>query len=109
MRRKYLNCWEYQRCGKEPGGARSSRGVCPAALETTLDGANHGNNGGRSCWVVSGTLCNGRVHGSYEDKACECRKCAFMTRVEVEESLAFESDESLLSRYAVGSRAEQVG
>ncbi len=99
MNERYLNCWEYQGCGREPGGHRSASGVCPAATVVTLDGMNHGRNGGRSCWVIEGTLCDGYPHGDFERKRCECAKCSFMKRVEVEEGLDFISIERLLLAY----------
>ncbi len=100
MTRQRLNCWEYQGCGCGPGGARiGESGQCPSSTESSLHGGNHGINGGRSCWVISGTLCDGVVAGDFEDKYHECRKCAFSQRVEVEEGLDFEDSESLLTRY----------
>jgi len=102
MANERLNCWEYQRCGREPGGVRSSRGVCPAATSDALDGTHHGSNGGRSCWVVTDTLCGGRISGVHAEKQCECRKCSFMKRVEVEESLDYISEDALLAMYSDG-------
>ena len=102
MANERLNCWEYQRCGREPGGSRSSHGVCPAATTAALDGANHGSYGGRSCWVVTDTLCGGRTSGAHAEKQCECRKCSFMKRVEVEESLDYISEGALLAMYSDG-------
>ena len=101
-----LNCWEYQGCGREPGGARSHRGVCPAATAELLDGANSGSFGGRSCWIVDDTLCGGRPQGGYASKACECAKCSFMHRVEIEESLEFASEPDLLRIYRGGTAPE---
>ena len=102
MANERLNCWEYQRCGREPGGLRSSRGVCPAAISDSLDGVHHGSSGGRSCWVVTDTLCGGRTSGAHAEKQCECRKCSFMKRVEVEESLDYISEDALLTMYSDG-------
>ena len=68
-----LNCWEFKRCGREPGGMNSRElGVCPAASETRVDGANGGHNGGRACWAVAGTLCGGKVQGTYAMKMGTC-------------------------------------
>lgn len=99
MTNERLNCWEYQRCGREPGGTRSSGGACPAAAAASLDGANHGRNAGRACWIVTDTLCGGRARGTYTVKQCDCHKCAFMKRVEVEESLDFIPYGDLLTMY----------
>jgi|GEM_PF-1285987 len=102
MRQRGLNCWEYQRCGREPGGERSSDGVCPAATADALDGCNGGANGGRACWVVTGTKCDGETSGTFEDKIHVCRKCAFFSRVEVEQSLDYEPAERLHDIYLEG-------
>lgn len=33
------NCWEFKKCGREPGGAKASElGVCPAATDASSDG-----------------------------------------------------------------------
>ncbi len=80
------NCWEVQECGKESGGKNvESSGVCPAATETRLDGQNRGRNGGRSCWVVAGTLCNGAVQGAFATKLVSCSECEFFRQVAREE------------------------
>ncbi len=94
-----LNCWEYQGCGRGPGGPRSANGGrCPASTEESLDGANGGANGGRACWVVEGTLCDGRLSGPYEEKIHVCRKCSFYARVQIEETLTLEPEEELVDR-----------
>ena len=47
------NCWEFKKCGREPGGSKVSElGECPAATEIRLDGQNHGTKGGRMCWIM---------------------------------------------------------
>jgi signal transduction histidine kinase len=72
------NCWEFQKCGREPGGAKVSElGVCPAAAETRVDGVNGGKNGGRTCWVIAGTLCKGKTQGTYAAKIKTCHDCRF--------------------------------
>lgn len=84
MRR--VNCWEHKRCGREPGGACvDDLGVCPAATEQRTDGLNHGENGGRVCWGIVGTLCGGVVQGSFARKLGDCWKCEFYVRVMEEE------------------------
>lgn len=77
-----MNCWEFHMCGREPGGIHVSElGVCPAAVETSLDGFNQGKNGGRACWSISGTLCDGEVQGKFSDKLEACKKCSFFELV----------------------------
>lgn len=73
-----MNCWEFFDCGREPNGKRTRElGVCPAAAKEELDTVNDGKNGGRSCWAVAGTLCEGEVQGSYAQKLGNCLKCDF--------------------------------
>lgn len=70
------NCWEVKRCGREPGGARAQElGVCPATTTTSLNGVHGGKNGGRACWVLTGTLCGGKVQGSFAAKTSACLAC----------------------------------
>ena len=98
--RHRLNCWDYQGCERGPGGRRAANGQrCPASVEGSLDGANGGEAAGRSCWVVTDTLCTGRPSGPYERKIHECRKCSFYALVHVEESLGIETTELLIERY----------
>jgi len=48
---RLLNCWEVKKCGREFGGIKSQElGVCPASIQSKVDGINHGKNGGRACW-----------------------------------------------------------
>ncbi len=66
---KKLNCWEFKKCGREPGGTHANDlGVCPTTQEMRLDGVHGGINAGRSCWVVTGTLCRGEVQGTFAKK-----------------------------------------
>ena len=77
-----MNCWEFHMCGREPGGKHVSElGVCPAAVETSIDGFNQGKNGGRACWSISGTLCDGKVQSKFSDKLEACKKCRFFKLV----------------------------
>jgi len=81
-----LNCWEFKKCGREPGGAKTSElGKCPSASETRVDGINNGKNGGRVCWAIAGTLCGGKVQGSYAQKFLNCMECEFYKSVVHEE------------------------
>lgn len=81
-----INCWEYMRCGREPGGVRATEnGPCPAAVETRLHGKNSGTNGGRSCWVVAGTLGGNAAQGKYVHKRKHCQTCPFYIMVHEEE------------------------
>ena len=61
-----MNCWEYNKCGREMGGARSlSLGVCAAWPDN-----------GQNCAFVVGTLSENRDPG----RSCvlkDCWECAF--------------------------------
>ena len=73
-----LNCWQFQECGRQPGGAKVSElGVCPAASFAPADGFCGGKNGGRACTYVAGTFCSGTVQGTHRDKAKLCAGCEF--------------------------------
>jgi hypothetical protein len=94
-----LNCWEFHRCGRQPGGEKVGElGVCPAAIEAKLDGLHGGKNGGRACWVVAGTLCGGRERGIFAAKYRDCLKCPFYRQVMEEEGKAFVPSKDLLKR-----------
>ncbi len=85
-----MNCWEFKQCGRELGGARIDElGVCPAATESRVDGANDGRNGGRCCWVIAGTLCEDKVQGSFAGKFNTCRECDFYQAVRKEQGTDF--------------------
>jgi len=80
------NCWEYFKCGRESGGANEKEGgTCPAALDHSSDGLNHGMNAGRICWAVAGTLCDGELQGTRAEKEKNCSVCEFYKKVKVEE------------------------
>ncbi len=94
-----LNCWEFKKCGREPGGAKVAQlGVCAAAAETRTDGVNGGKNGGRICWAVTGTLCGGKVQGTFARKIANClMDCAFFRATMKEERKNLELYPSLKS------------
>ena len=84
-----LNCWQVKNCGRQPGGPKAGElGVCPAAI-TGSSGINGGNNGGRICWALAGTLCGGKVQGTFAQKAANCMQCPFYLTVKQEEGSAF--------------------
>jgi hypothetical protein len=94
-----LNCWEVKKCGREPGGLKSAElGVCPAAIEIRLNGTNNGKNGGRSCWAITGTLCGGKIQGTFASKLGNCLTCEFYKQVEKEEGPNHQSAKNILAR-----------
>lgn len=94
-----LNCWQVEKCGREPSGPKSKEfGVCPAATETRLNGTHGGINGGRACWVIAGTLCRGKIQGTYASKVKDCLACEFYHKVKEEESGGFNMAIILLAK-----------
>jgi len=84
------NCWEFKKCGREPGGPQASKlGVCPAARDRFYEGINGGKNAGRICWAVAGTLCDGKVQGTFAQKRDTCLDCDFFAKIREEEGEAF--------------------
>ncbi|MCZ7583707.1 MAG: hypothetical protein M5R36_10445 [Deltaproteobacteria bacterium] len=75
-----MNCWEFVRCGREPGGNRAEKlGVCPTAVARPLHGVHGGVNGGRACWTVAGTMSSDRKPvGNVACKLGNCRICLFL-------------------------------
>lgn len=94
-----LNCWEVKKCGREPGGEHVAElGICPAAVDRRLDGVHDGENGGRACWMIAGTFCQGQIQGLYAQKYRTCRECDFYQKVKVKEGEAFIPSTILLRR-----------
>ena len=87
---KKLNCWEFKRCGREPGGSNAAvLGVCPATTEGNGGHVNGGDHGGRFCWALTGTLCKGEVQGTFARKIANCSICEFYRLVRKEEGKEF--------------------
>jgi len=62
-----MNCWEFKKCGRERGGAKAAElGVCAAYPD-------HGTH----CARVTGTLCGGKVQGTFAVKLTNCMECEF--------------------------------
>lgn len=62
-----MNCWEFKKCGREQGGAKARElGVCPSYPHN-----------GTSCARVAGTLCGGKVQGTFATKLANCLQCDF--------------------------------
>jgi hypothetical protein len=81
-----LNCWEYKKCGRQIGGEKAKElGICPASTHESTHKVNNGRLGGRCCWAIAGTLCEGTVQGSFAAKEGNCMKCEFYKLVHQEE------------------------
>jgi hypothetical protein len=62
-----MNCWEFKKCGREAGGAKVKElGVCPAYPDN-----------GQMCAYATGTLCGGKVQGTFASKLATCLSCDF--------------------------------
>jgi hypothetical protein len=78
------NCWEFMKCGREPGGDRADElGICPVSSEFSANGLNGGVNGGRICWIIDENGCNDKLM----HRADHCFQCEFRYRVMNEEDL----------------------
>lgn len=87
---KRQNCWEAMNCGRELRGKNVTElSPCPAAVSNKYSGINYGESGGRICWAVTGTLCDGEVQGTYAKKLKTCLNCTFMKQVNEEEGRFF--------------------
>ncbi|MEW6600903.1 MAG: PilZ domain-containing protein [Nitrospirota bacterium] len=76
-----LNCWEFNKCGRETGGTKvGENGVCAAACTVSCSGINSGVNAGRMCWAVAGTFSTGRITGTYS-REFSCLNCDFLKTV----------------------------
>ena len=94
-----LNCWEFKKCGRHPGGIFvSDLGICPATQETRLNNVHGGINAGRICWIVTGTLCNGEIQGSFAKKYGNCDICDFYQTVKKEEFPSFQPSVALMAK-----------
>ena len=84
-----VNCWEHKKCGRQPGGNKAEElGICPVTTYQSLNGAHGGTNAGRACWVIAGSLCGGKIQGTYAMKLLNCWRCDFMNAVKKEEEPA---------------------
>lgn len=93
------NCWEFKNCGRHLGGNKAAEsGICIAATETRVNGVHGGKNGGRTCWAVAGTLCGGKVRGSYAIKLATCLSCEFYKMVTGEEGTSRVNSNELLAK-----------
>ena len=84
------NCWEIMKCGREKGGDKAEElGVCPVAVCVECDGINDGKNGGRICWAIAHTFCNGDAQGTFIEKMMCCQKCEVYLMIKEEEKEKF--------------------
>jgi len=95
-----INCWEFKKCGRQPGGENFEEfGVCPAATDTTVNGTNGGKNGGHFCWKINGTFCNDKIQALTAINITTCIECHFFKKVKEEEN-SFEKGSTPLLTHA---------
>ena len=91
------NCWEVKNCGRQPGGGKTAEfGVCVAATDGSKNTIHGGKNAGRACWIIAGTLCGGKVQGTFATKVGNCMVCDFYKAVKGEEGVGFVLAKDLL-------------
>lgn len=84
------NCWDYYQCGRTiKGDGKKEHDVCPAYYEKKLNGVHNGKNGGRACWVVTGTQCRERIKRLAIPQFLMCKLCDFKKTVISEEKKNF--------------------
>lgn len=87
-----LNCWEKHKCERQPGGSKVRElGVCPAATDSAMNGLNGGSMSGRICWRSAGTMCGGKIQGTWAEKLKNCSTCDFYKSVRQEEGENFKA------------------
>jgi len=59
-----MTCWEFKKCGRD--GANKAN-ACPA----------YTTHNGHSCWRVAGTMCGGKVQGTFAEKYSNCMECDY--------------------------------
>lgn len=81
-----MNCWEYMASDRHRGGdGQEGCAQCPVPQMSNYDGINGGTNGGRACWIITGTLCDRDVQLTFAHKLATCIKCDFYMAVTEEE------------------------
>jgi hypothetical protein len=105
-----MNCWEFNVCGREPGGDNVSEfGICPAALETSIDGINQGKKGGRACWAISGTFCEGKIQGTFAAKLNDCKQCNFFKLVQMQQGCKLQDTREIRRVLMLADLKRKVG
>lgn len=76
------NCWEFNKCGREPGGERDDEEeVCPIPCDYRFNGVNGGKGAGRFCWTEPDT----KRRGKHTGQSHSCFSCPFFKSVLEEE------------------------
>ncbi len=90
LKAEKINCWDFVKCGREFGRENDAKyDICPASIDSSVDGLNGGKNGGRICWAIVGTLCGKKIQGLCAKKLLSCKSCNFFKTVKREEGEHF--------------------
>ena len=78
MNERKINCWEFQKCGREPGGKNIDKyGVCFVPVSIEYNGINDAKNEGRFCWSLRESACENIMRKCRVNEIKECRRCTF--------------------------------
>lgn len=95
------NCWEKNKCGREPGGAKEKKlGTCPVAVHALADGFLGGRNGGRACIFIVGSLSPNQPEGQCATR--DCFHCEFFNTLRKKYKNSLNID--VFNRYIENSR-----
>ena len=64
MRVSNMNCWEFMKCDA-----------------AKIDGCPAYPYSGANCWLVAGTLCDGKIQDTFSQKFKDCVECDFYKKV----------------------------
>lgn len=93
------NCWEVKNCERQPGGDQvAALGECSVFSAFACHRVNSGINGGRACWAIAGTMCGGKIQGTFADKIKNCANCDFFHQVAEEEGAGFVTTPEILKK-----------
>ena len=63
-----------------------------------MNGVHGGQNAGRACWAITGTLCDRKVQGSFAVKLPTCLECPAYRSIRAEEGAQLNSTRDMLGR-----------
>jgi len=85
-----MNCWEFKKCGREANGIKARElGICPAYPFY-----------GTECGHVTGTLCGGKIQGTFAVKLANCMLCDFFKSEHYNKSLKSIVQKACASSYS---------
>lgn len=101
------NCWEKNKCGREPGGIKEAKlGTCPVATFSLADGFLGGKNGGRACIFIVGSLASPEFENSCESiqnrTTADCFRCTFFNTLKKKYKKTFNLE--VFNRYIQNSK-----